>query len=103
MWHKVSRASTYDLPPLPPGVKEPPPAQGGIQILGKGDGVDVPVKMLHKFQQLSEFLVPPVSVLCQSVGHSSYATETDTHCAVIGMVVDGPVVVQTGASSLPQS
>ena len=41
-------------------MKEPPPAQGGIQILGKGDGVDVPVNMLYKFLQLSEFLVPPV-------------------------------------------
>ena len=41
-------------------MKEPPQAQGGIQALGKGDGVDVPVNMLYKFLQLSEFLVPPV-------------------------------------------
>ena len=39
-------------------VKVPPPAQGGIQLLGKGDGVDVPVNMLRKFQQLSVWDIP---------------------------------------------
>ena len=54
-------ACQYVRPPsFASRVKEPAPAQGGLQILGKGDGIDVPVNMLHKFQQLSEFLVPPV-------------------------------------------
>ena len=33
-WHRDTRVSTFDLPPLPPGRGAVPPAKGGIQILG---------------------------------------------------------------------
>ena len=56
-------------------------AQGGFQILGKGDDVDVSVTMHDKFQQS----LPIYSEKClssvhrQSGGHCRYATETGTH------------------------
>ena len=58
------------------------PDQGGIQILGIGDGVDVSVNTHDKFQQS----LPIYSGWCLSSvhrqirGHCRYATETGTQC-----------------------
>ena len=73
--------------------------------------VDLALTMQHKFQQsvpIDSGCASP-SVHRQSVGHSSCATETDTHSAklcrrtlrlhsaVLGYGVDAPVVVQRPA------
>ena len=80
--------------PVGPHWKESPPAQGGKRILGAvpvpqtqsqivDKAVDALVTMHKKFQQSA-----PIDCGCaspsvhrQSVGHSSYATETGTHSA----------------------
>ena len=68
-WHRDTRVSTYDLPPLPPGRGAVPPAQGGIQILGAVPSL-LCRDLLHRVQ--GSFHVAHCSCWKRSLWYSSY-------------------------------
>ena len=81
-----------------------PLAQGGKQILGTVDGVDVSATMHDKFQQSSlDSGWCLSSVPRQSGGLCRYATETGTHSVKLRILgwIDMPVVVHVEVVGIP--
>ena len=71
---------------------ETPPAQGGIQTLGKGDDVDVSVTMHDKFQTVYGAPFQFIDRVVDIAGMLQRQVRTVPNSA-LGLVIDMPVIV----------